>query len=278
MYSKIVVGYDNRPQSHDALALASDLATRTDAEILAAFIYHREPVYESGDRNYRRQMREKTLATLGSIADHLPAGMRFETGAYPSRTASEGLRDVALGERRDLIAIGSAHRGPLGQLVLGAVGRDLCAAPPCAVTVAPRGYGEKRSRLAAVGVAFDGSSEAKNALHVAGTLAAAGGGVVNVVSVAEHKRLARIAPGRRAVDDVPEVVGQVLDQVDSQLQVNFASRSGNPTHELAEAAQEFDMLVVGSRGFGPLHRLFSGSVSASLASNPACPLLVVPGK
>ena len=37
-----------------------------------------------------------------------------------------------------------------------------------------------------------------------------------------------------------------------------------------------DLLIVGSRGYGPMYRLFHGSVSAYLLRHVACPLLVLP--
>ena len=41
-------------------------------------------------------------------------------------------------------------------------------------------------------------------------------------------------------------------------------------------AEHLDLLVVGSRAYGPSGRLLSGSTSLRLARRVACPLLVVP--
>jgi nucleotide-binding universal stress UspA family protein len=37
-----------------------------------------------------------------------------------------------------------------------------------------------------------------------------------------------------------------------------------------------DLLIVGSRGYGPLYRLMHGSVSHYLVAHVACPLLILP--
>ena len=51
---------------------------------------------------------------------------------------------------------------------------------------------------------------------------------------------------------------------------------GGPREELVQAGKELDLLIVGSRGYGPIGRLFHGSVSRYLAGHATCPLLVLP--
>jgi nucleotide-binding universal stress UspA family protein len=51
---------------------------------------------------------------------------------------------------------------------------------------------------------------------------------------------------------------------------------GMPAHAIAEAAADFDLLVVGSRGYGPLRRTLLGSVSAKLMRSTPCAALVLP--
>jgi nucleotide-binding universal stress UspA family protein len=46
--------------------------------------------------------------------------------------------------------------------------------------------------------------------------------------------------------------------------------------ELAAFGARVDLLVVGSRGYGPLRRLMLGSTSEHLAGHARCPLLVLP--
>jgi hypothetical protein len=46
--------------------------------------------------------------------------------------------------------------------------------------------------------------------------------------------------------------------------------------ELAQLSHHVDLLVVGSRSYGPLRRLLLGSTSAKLVHEAACPVLVLP--
>jgi nucleotide-binding universal stress UspA family protein len=45
---------------------------------------------------------------------------------------------------------------------------------------------------------------------------------------------------------------------------------------LAERSRELDLLVVGSRGYGPVRQVLIGGVSAELMRRAACPVLIVP--
>jgi len=51
--------------------------------------------------------------------------------------------------------------------------------------------------------------------------------------------------------------------------------SGDPARELADAAHDLDLLVTGSRGYGPVRRLMLGSTSTKLVHEAPCPVLVL---
>ena len=55
-----------------------------------------------------------------------------------------------------------------------------------------------------------------------------------------------------------------------------ATRFGLAGEELAAFGDQVDILVVGSRGYGPVKRLVLGSTSAYLQRHARCPLLVLP--
>jgi nucleotide-binding universal stress UspA family protein len=58
--------------------------------------------------------------------------------------------------------------------------------------------------------------------------------------------------------------------------VELDRRDGDPVRELVDASAGLDLLVLGSRGHGPLRRLLLGSVSAHVVRHAACPLLLLP--
>jgi hypothetical protein len=50
---------------------------------------------------------------------------------------------------------------------------------------------------------------------------------------------------------------------------------GQPADELAAYSASVDLLIVGSRGYGPIGRLVHGSTSQQLARAARCPLVVL---
>lgn len=52
--------------------------------------------------------------------------------------------------------------------------------------------------------------------------------------------------------------------------------TGRPADALAAVSTDVDMMVCGSRGYGPLRTLLVGSTSHALVRRAACPVLVVP--
>lgn len=68
---------------------------------------------------------------------------------------------------------------------------------------------------------------------------------------------------------------RLLAGIDAELVTRAHLPPGRGLHELAER-RGADLLVVGSRGYGPAQRLFHGSISSYLVRHVACPLLVLP--
>ena len=51
---------------------------------------------------------------------------------------------------------------------------------------------------------------------------------------------------------------------------------GTPAEELRVLSERVDLLVCGSRGYGPLRAVLLGGVTHPLIANSACPVLIVP--
>jgi nucleotide-binding universal stress UspA family protein len=53
-------------------------------------------------------------------------------------------------------------------------------------------------------------------------------------------------------------------------------RSGDAAQALIERTEQLDLLVTGSRGYGPLRSVLVGGVSGKLIRDAHCPVIVVP--
>ncbi len=51
---------------------------------------------------------------------------------------------------------------------------------------------------------------------------------------------------------------------------------GDAVAELARRTLDADLVIVGSRGYGPLRSVLLGSVSAQLVRRASCPVMVIP--
>jgi len=70
----------------------------------------------------------------------------------------------------------------------------------------------------------------------------------------------------------------VISRTVAGLDANASGEAviGNPVEWLVELSERVDLLVVGSRGWGPLRRTLLGGTSAKLIRKAACPVLVMP--
>ncbi len=49
---------------------------------------------------------------------------------------------------------------------------------------------------------------------------------------------------------------------------------GDPAAELLARSASLDLLVLGSRGYGPIRRVLLGSVSSELTASAECPMII----
>jgi nucleotide-binding universal stress UspA family protein len=147
---------------------------------------------------------------------------------------------------------------------------------PCAVAVAPLGFAERRDPIATIGVAYDGSAESRAALEIARALAIRTGAQIrarHIISIASYDYT---TVGTVVLDDINKRVADADSQMKSLQGVDGRAEYGLPGPDLETFSDDVDLLIVGSRGYGPWGRLVHGSTSAQLARHARGPLLIVP--
>jgi nucleotide-binding universal stress UspA family protein len=286
---KIVIGFDGTDSGEDALALGLLLARATRAEALVAVIHPQEYPIGVGrvDAEWVAFMHDRAEALLGRarrLAGDYP-GADFQEVSAPSE--SRGLHELAERERAGLVVVGSSQRGPLGRTFPGSTGDRLLHGSASPVAVAPRGLRERPPEgLETIAVAFLDTPEAHRALDTAVELAATAGARLRLVSV--MPRPAEIfmpVVGRDAEEafmaSTREVFQRGLDgalaRVGDRVEAAAELLEGDVVDALATLdRRDADLLVCGSRGYGPLRRVLLGGVSSRLLRRAALPLLVVP--
>jgi nucleotide-binding universal stress UspA family protein len=205
--------------------------------------------------------------------------------AVPSGSPARGLAAVAEEVGASVVVVGSHRTGIAGRLAAGGTGERLLHGSHCPVAVAPLGY-RPPDELQRLGVAFVDTPESHAAVRVAADLAARSGLPLTVLSVVNvHPTWwvpqQAIPEQERVPLEVRKEYQQALDRVLADLppgvEANGELLYGEVVDELAGVDQRgIDLLVCGSRGYGPLRSVLLGTVSAALVRQAALPVLVVP--
>ena len=104
--------------------------------------------------------------------------------------------------------------------------------------------------------------------------------LISVVRAVEQAagRISRTPPGyARALEDYLSAnLGQGGESVPADIEVDTVLLEGDPATELAAQGETLDLLVVGSRGYGPIRRVLLGGVASSVVRLAPCPVMVIP--
>lgn len=285
MKRRLIIGYDGSEHGRDALALGAVLAPAVEAEplVATAVAYSHFPL----PRAELERAAEEHVAPMFERAQDQVAPLEIETRTLVDESPGHALDQLAESEDAILITVGSAHRGTLGRVLLGSVGEALLSGAPCAVAVAPSGYATRSDRsLTRLGVGIDGSAESRSAMAVAGSLAGRLGASLTVIAVAPPippdiggavlSILSREELDQSKRDRMDAVLDRAMAEAPSGLDLERRLLHGDPASELAKAAESLDLLIVGSRCYGPLRRALLGGVSTKLMRSTVAPVLIVP--
>lgn len=275
---RILIGFDRSSGAFDAVALAHDLAPEAKAVLVYVppsedpVARHYRAVEVGGPAVPRDFFDEGVGALRGADAD-----VRAYAGASPAHV----LCDLTEREDFDLAVVGSPHRGVIGRALIGSVGEALLHGSRIPVALAPRAYaGGDHGPPRRIGVAYDTTPESDAALHYAEAMALAVGAGLEVLTV--------VAPPGGASDALVEsrsskvepysFVEEAAGRVDARVEVRARRLTGPIADAVADACLEddVDLLVVGSRDYGPLRRALLGSVSNRLIHIASCTVLLVP--
>jgi nucleotide-binding universal stress UspA family protein len=271
---KIVVGWNGTEEGTDALRLAADLARLTSGRITVACVI--EPGALPPELIRDRAAWVDRFEALFTGARHELGDLEFSV-REAIEGAAQGLRELAIEEAADLLVLGSTHRGAVGRVFPGSVAERLLSHAPCALAVAPRGYAERpHGGLGLIGVGYDGSRSARAALEMAKRLARAADYELRIIGIApEYAATELPLPLEPLRHEAERRVERALEAVSSDVPASTAVAVGDPAAHLEEQGVDLDLLVIGSRGRGPITKLL-GSVSADVIRRAPCPVVVVP--
>ncbi len=258
-FRRVVVGYDGSGPARDALALAQRLIDPGESTLLLAYV--------DAERGFRvpRARAHASDEVLAAGREQVRDGVHAIPVERSAASAARGLIAIAEEEHADLLVLGAHHAAPVESVTPGPTALRLLQGGPCALAIArpgPRDHG----RFEHVGVAYDGSPEAKAALAAGYEVAARDGAAVSLFLT--------VPPGEVAHGERLE---QAIATAPAAVRPRGVLLHGDPAQEIARAGEgTVDVLFAGSRGHGPSRQVLGGSVSQALLLAATQPVVILP--
>lgn len=293
MSAPILVGYS--PQTADRgpinfgvavsrftgapLVVAAVFPGGSDIDVLSGGEFGGDP---HGDRSGLEQLRSELES------QRVDASIKVVEHSTPAR----GLAGTVEETDPRLVVIGSTRRGRLGRVLPGSTAERLIHGSPRPVVVVQHGYETPEQGLQSVGAAFVPTDEGRAALRTAAAIARAAGARVLATMVLSPKHAAEMSPGLmaqahherdpgedlharhriEATDELENAITELAGDVEVEPDVLFQ----RPAEGLEAASQRVDLLVMGSRAYGPARAVMLGGVSRQVTASASCPVLVLP--
>jgi nucleotide-binding universal stress UspA family protein len=282
MYRTIIAGCNGRERGRGAVSFAHAISSATGARLLLVGVHHHPPLpFPDSYANQRDTLEHELRAVRDELAPE--ALVRVEADLSPAHA----LRRVAAAENADLLVVGSRHRRRLQRIVESDQAMQVLHGASCAVAVAPDPVAP-RSELHRIGVGIDATPESALALVMARELAQHTGARLSLHAVVDEaipgwvglsptpsyaEALQAMTDDRRVAAE--ELLARRLEACEG-VTADGGVVVGDPAGELILVTEGLDLLVLGSRRWGPVRRLALGSTSERAIRHAACPVLVPP--
>ncbi|WP_306371029.1 universal stress protein [Nocardiopsis sp. CC223A] len=288
----VVVAVNGSPASERAVDWAAGEARRRGLRLRIVYAFS-WPLYHSMPRDLPGfDVDEFALRIVGSArrrALELEPDLTVEAVHITSDPVTVLLLES---QKAHMLVLGAHHRTAVDAVIPGSTDLEMLVSASCPVVVVPdRPPGTATGRLL---VGVDGSETARLAVEWAFPAADARGAVLRAVTVREDHAWWRFgalgepswtrteeeqeaeeakaqAAARRLLSDA------IADERARwpQVRVEEVVATGHPAQALCVAAQDCDLMVVGSHGRGGFAGMLLGSVSRHVISHSPCPVAVV---
>src|SRR5829696_1273031 len=286
--TKVLIGVDGSDRSEDAIAFGRALALAAGAPLILATAHQTEPRQPRLDGYLAYTgLREEAETMLARYALMLFDVGDVELQLLAEHSPARALQAAAEQAGAGIIVVGSSHVGRLGRVLPGSTAERLLHGAPCPVAVVPIGFqSHGLSENPVIGCGYEATDDGAAALGAAEQLALALGGSLQVMQVVEPPshlydtgemplNMPEIDAKMRA--DAERALTERVGHLSARLHdVEGTIHVGKPADRLIALTEAVDLMVVGSRGYGPLKAVLLGGVSGQLIRSAACPVIVVP--
>jgi nucleotide-binding universal stress UspA family protein len=238
---------------------------------------------------YAEQLAAVSAKQAQECIDKMADGLEVSYHKVAHRSASGGLLEAASELEPEVLVLGSASGGSLGQVVVGSTADRLLHSSPVPMAISPRGYrGSKAGGLTRITAAFPGTPDTLPVVERVAALSERLGVPMRVVTFAVRGRtMYPPEVGLHAEDSILDQLAAHARETLAQLKtdgvvgkdVELAVVSGNGWDEALNEAdwQDGDLLAIGTSPVGGIARVFLGSRGSKILRHSPVPVLVLPG-
>ena len=297
MAKPIVVGYDPRHADHAPIDFGVAVARVTHAPLILAIVQARAPFIpiSVGQSQPYAIVDDDLVHDAAAAARDLEEEVRalgvdrVDVVRREGTSAAHALHATAEQQDAGLLVVGSARRSDAGRVRAGSTAGRLLHGAPCPIAVVPASWANGAPQT--IGVGFVDSEEGREALRGAHALARRVHATLRVITVVKpaFTDYAEAEPTKPARDrrDPEDVEGEhklmaeralrdAVAQLGGDVPVEIEAVIGEPADVLVSVSEHLDLLVCGSRGYGPLRAVLLGSVTGLVMAAAHCPVVVVP--
>jgi nucleotide-binding universal stress UspA family protein len=197
-------------------------------------------------------------------------GVEADSLTAAAVSAPRGLSLTALELGAGLLVLGSGAGGPSGQLKRGPTAERLLNGAPCAVALVPEGW--EAGEFTTIGAGFVDSAEGRAAVQDAHRLAASTGARLRILAAVRPRSWSDTGADelRAQTEAAAEAAMSGLLGAPVDVDVDVAE----PAELLVAVSGELDLLVCGTRGYGPRPAALLGGVTRAVTAQARCPVIV----
>jgi nucleotide-binding universal stress UspA family protein len=289
MPQPILVGHDPRRPERAPVRFGVAAARLTGAPLLVLAVHAGRA---RAGQHVDEDLVSDCLAVVAELEAELQSAGGVEAGcsAVEGTSAARALHEAAERVAAGLLVVGASDQPHGPGAMLGSTADRLVHGAPCPIAVVPHGWAPP-AVIATVGVGFVDTEEGHEALRSGHALARLAGATLRVITVVSvgPRRYAEIRPsiaGQKGTS-IEDVEGEhelealraaraAVAALEPGVTVEVEAAVGDPAELLAAASEHLDVLVCGSRGYGPLRAVLLGSVSHRLTAQSRCPVVLLP--
>jgi len=279
-FKKILVPVDGSHTCLHAEELTAAIAKNFKSKVTVIHVVPRDLLHAELELRYRlppsvrAEITDWLLQTGRKIIWDAEAlfkeeGLEVDARVVEYEDPAETVLRVAKNEEYGLVVMGNRGETEVEVFSLGSIAEKVSRHAECPVLIV-----KQKTKLAKILVAVDGSESAGKALEYVIQLAKKHKAKVTLLNVQESK----------IFDLKPEIARKIGERILSDvtakvkgLKLSTQLEFGNPAETIIEVAEKenYDLIVVGSRGLSNVKRFFLGSVSDDVSHHAKCSVWIV---